>query len=327
MKKEKNSAYPPYRAAAAAGKLTELSGRLISRLAACDLCPRRCGVDRLSGKSGYCATGRFAKVYTYRKHMGEEPVISGSRGSGTVFFTHCNMKCIYCQNYRFSWYGEGVEVSAEALAEIFMKIQAMGCHNLNLVTPTHVLPQIIESLVIAVEKGFSLPLVYNTSGYDSPEVIRMLDGIVDVYLPDMRYGDNKRAAEYSTAPDYVEVNQAVVAEMFRQAGRLVIKDAIAVRGLIIRHLVIPDGLSGTDAIFRFIADRLSKEAHVSLMRQYNPVFKAVHHERLQRKISEAEYEEAECLLADHGLHNGWVQGALTDTDVEQYLGANFDGIG
>jgi len=327
MKKEKNKTYPSYLAAAKDGSLKELSLRLTGRLAACDLCPRRCGADRLRGDKGFCGTGRLARVYTYRAHQGEEPVLSGSRGSGTVFFTHCNMKCVYCQNYRFSWNGEGVDVSAEALAEIFLKLQAKGCHNLNLVTPSHVVPQIVEALVLAVEKGFALPLVYNTSGYDSLDVIRMLEGIVDIYLPDMRYGDSRSARDYSTAPDYVEVNRAAVSEMFRQAGLLRVEDEVAVSGLIIRHLVIPEGLPGTDAVFRFIAGRLSKEIHVSLMRQYNPVFKAVAHERLNRRITEAEYEEAVNLLADYGLQNGWVQDALTDDDLEKYLGANFDGIG
>jgi putative pyruvate formate lyase activating enzyme len=327
MKKKTVNIYPSYIGAHRAGRLRALSERLVRALASCDLCPRRCGADRLRGEKGFCATGRLAKVYTCRAHRGEEPVISGDRGSGTVFFSCCNMRCVYCQNYRFSWHGEGIEVTAEALAEIFMKMQAAGCHNLNLVTPTHVVPQIVEALVIAVEKGFVLPLVYNTGGYDSPEVIRMLEGVVDIYLPDMRYGDNERAQAFSTAPDYVEVNRAVVSEMFRQVGELLVDDGVAVQGLIIRHLVLPSSVSGTDAVFRYIAQSLSKDVHISLMRQYTPVFNAVEDQLLSRKITQAEYDEAMRLLACYGLEKGWVQDEQSDTDAEQYLGANFDGIG
>ncbi|HRZ86922.1 MAG TPA: radical SAM protein [bacterium] len=318
--------YPSYLKAYRDGSLSAACSRLVARLKPCDLCPRRCGVNRLDGGAGFCGSGRLASVFTYQRHMGEEPVISGERGSGTVFFSHCNMKCIYCQNYRFSSLGEGVECEPERLAAIFMEIQEMGCHNLNLVTPSHVVPQILEALILAIPQGFSLPIVYNTSGYESADVISELAGIVDIYLPDMRYGDDGAAMRCSNAPGYVAANRAAVAEMFRQAGPLAVEGGVARRGMIVRHLVLPGGLSGTATVFRFIAERLSKDIHISLMRQYNPVYKAAGLPPLDRRITDDEYADAVKLLEEYGLENGWIQDEHGDKEVETFLGENFSSM-
>ncbi|MFC2149107.1 radical SAM protein [Candidatus Auribacterota bacterium] len=314
--------YPSYLTKYHDGSLARISHQLVSRLGSCDLCPRKCRVNRLKGESGYCGTGRNARVYKHMRHNGEEPVISGQRGSGTVFFAGCSLKCVYCQNYKFSWLGEGEEVSGDKLSGIFMAVQGMGCHNLNLVTPTHILPQIIEALLTAVEKGFNLPLVYNSSGYDSVDVLRLIEGIVDIYLPDMRYGDESSADALSAAPDYVEVNKDVIKEMYRQSGPLSVEGGIAAKGVLIRHMVLPGGRSATDRIFKFISEEVSKDIHISLMRQFSPVFKAREHPGINRRITDAEYDRAVSLMSGYGLKNGWFQDDLTGEETAAYIGEN-----
>ncbi len=259
-------------------------------------------------KSGFCRSGLNPVISSVSPHHGEEPPISGTRGSGTIFFTNCSLKCVYCQNYPISQMGNGSERSIGELACQMVWLQEKGCHNLNLVTPTHFMPQILSALGIARERGFSLPIVYNTSGYESVEVLRLLDGIVDIYLPDMRYSDNAAALKYSVAPHYPEINRAGIKEMFRQVGNLVLdENGVAQRGLIIRHLVLPGGLSGTEDVMKFLAEEISKDVYLSLMSQYFPAYRAREFEEIHRRITSEEYEEAYQIMMKYGLENGWIQ--------------------
>ncbi len=278
-------------------------------LETCRVCPRECGVNRVKNeKSGFCRSGLNPIIASVSPHHGEEPPLSGARGSGTIFFTNCNLKCVYCQNYPISQMGNGAERTIGELACQMVWLQEQGCHNLNLVTPTHFMPQILKALGIAWERGFSLPLVYNTSGYESLEALRLLDGIVDMYLPDMRYADDANALRYSAAPHYAVINRAAIREMFRQVGDLVIDEhGIAQRGLIIRHLVLPEGISGTGSVMRFLAEEISTNVYISLMSQYFPAFKAGEIKELSRRITIDEYEDARKMMEKYGLENGWVQ--------------------
>jgi putative pyruvate formate lyase activating enzyme len=278
-------------------------------LGSCRVCPRECGVDRLRDeKNGFCRSGLNPIVSSASPHHGEEPPLSGTKGSGTVFFANCNLRCVYCQNFPISQMGHGVERTPGELACQMVWLQEQGCHNVNLVTPTHFMPQILKALSIARERGFYLPVVWNTSGYESVETLRLLDGVVDIYLPDMRYADNRAAVKYSAAPHYVEVNRAAVREMYRQVGDLVLdENGIAERGLIIRHLVLPGGQSGTEDVMRFIAEELSPEVYVSLMAQYFPTYRAREFAEIDRKITGAEYDEAYEVKMRYGIRNGWVQ--------------------
>ncbi|MCK9604371.1 MAG: radical SAM protein [Candidatus Omnitrophica bacterium] len=292
-------------------KLKEKTGQALKMLESCSLCPRKCNVNRLKNELGFCKTGLKAKVCSFMPHHGEEPPISGSRGSGAIFFSNCNMACVYCQNYKFSQLQEeGREVSPEELAGFMLELQNNGCHNINLVTPTHVMPQILQSLVIAIEKGLKIPLVYNTSGYELVEALEILEGIVDIYLPDMRYADNNMAIKYSSAPDYPKYNRQAIKEMYRQVG---------VEGLIIRHLVLPDNISGTDKIMRFISSEISKDAYISLMSQYSPYFKATGIKEISRRLLLEEYENAKTIMEKYGLHNGWTQDS---GGLERFAGVN-----
>lgn len=267
-------------------------------------------------------------VYSYFTHSGEEPPISGTKGSGTIFFTHCTMRCVYCQNYSFSQLSDEKEVSTGDLAWIMLGLQNRGCHNINLVTPTHYVPQILEALLIAAKEGLDIPIVYNTSGYETVDTLRMLDGIIDIYLPDMRYGDDASAGKFSDAPDYVKFNRMAIAEMFRQVGGLEMgAECIARKGIIIRHLVLPGGVSGTKAVFKFIAEEVSRDTYISLMSQYFPAHKACSIKELNRRITQQEYEEAVSLLSEYGLSNGWVQdpsdrmdNALLGTNIKKIWG-------
>jgi putative pyruvate formate lyase activating enzyme len=266
--------------------------RALSLLESCEVCPHRCGVNRLKGELGFCKTGKNAIVDSYFPHRGEEKPIRGYRGSGTVFFSYCNMRCVYCQNYQISQLGEGREVSPEELAEIFLELQAMGCHNLNLVTPSHVVPQILSALYIAVKKGFRLPIVYNTSSFDSLESLRLLEGIVDIYLADLKYADREIARRYSKVKNYPEVAMAAIKEMYRQVGDLILDErGIAIRGLLVRHLVLPNGLAGTEKVAEFLGS-LSKNMAVNVMDQYYPSYMAWKYPELSRRITQREYHQA-----------------------------------
>ncbi len=291
---------------------TELKTRIeaaYSLLESCRVCPRECGVNRLKNeKLGFCRSGLNPVVSSASPHQGEEPPLSGTRGSGTIFFANCNLRCVYCQNYPISQMGNGAERTPAELACQMLWLQEQGCHNLNLVTPTHFMPQILKALAIARQRDFSLPLVFNTSGYESVEALSLLDGIVDIYMPDMRYADNAAGIRYSAAPHYPEINRAAVKEMYRQVGNLVLgDDGLASRGLIIRHLVLPGGASGTESIMKFLSEEISKDVYISLMSQYFPAYKANAIKELSRKVTAEEYEEAYQAMQKYGLENGWVQ--------------------
>lgn len=275
------------------GELAARVEEAIRRLASCDLCPRRCNVDRLHDERGKCRTGRLAVVSSYGPHFGEEAPLVGRAGSGTIFFANCNLACIFCQNHDISHGGEGVAVEAEQLARIMVSLQNRGCHNVNLVSPTHVVAQILEAMLLAVGMGLRIPLVYNTGGYDSVETLRLLEGVVDIYMPDMKYSDDRVARTLSGIPRYVGVNRAAVKEMHRQVGDLVLDDrGIAVRGLLIRHLVLPEGLAGTEGVASFLGEEVSRDSYVNVMDQYRPCFQARSHPSLGRRISREEFRRA-----------------------------------
>lgn len=302
---------PGYIALWRSGQLRERAEQALELLRACTVCPRRCGVNRLEDERGFCMTGRQAEVSSYGPHFGEEAPLVGRKGSGTIFITHCNMRCEYCQNYEISQCGAGVEQTAEELGEIMLRLQDRGCHNINFVTPTHVVPQLLEALLHAAGEGLSVPLVYNSGGYDSVETLRLLDGVFDIYMPDAKYGDDGIAVRLSHAPGYVSIMKAALREMHRQAGDLVTEGGIAVRGLIIRHLVLPAGLAGTEEVMKFIASELSRDSYVNVMAQYRPMWHVLEAaddpllEVLRRPITLAEYRDAIECAKRYGLHRGF----------------------
>ncbi len=299
---------PGYVRLARTGELARRVESARRHLSDCGLCPRACGVDRSSGETGYCGAGPDAVVYSHMAHPGEEPPISGTRGSGTIFFSHCTLSCVYCQNCAFSQLGAGRERTVLELSEIMSTLARSGCHNLNLVSPTHFLPAVLQALLLAQEDGVALPLVWNTSSYEALETLALLDGVVDVYLADLRYWSSESAAAYSDAPDYPEVSREALVEMKRQVGVLELgEDGTAGRGLIVRHLVLPEGASGTGPAMRFVADALGRDTHVSLMSQYYPAHLATGHDLLGRRLNRAEWKAAVRSLEDAGLENGWVQ--------------------
>jgi putative pyruvate formate lyase activating enzyme len=274
----------------------------------CVVCPRECQVNRLKGEIGFCGVGKNPKVASYNVHHGEEPPISGTKGSGTIFFSGCNLRCLYCQNFPISQLRHGKEINTIKLADMMLRLQTKGCHNVNFVTPSHFVPQIIEALSFAWEKGFDLPLVYNTSGYDSLQSLQLLEGIIDIYLPDMRYADDNIAKKLSSVENYAEVNQKAIKEMFRQVGNLETdEEGIAKKGLIIRHLILPDNLAGSEKTFQFIKKEISGKVYVSLMGQYFPSFKAGECVSINRKITPEEYESAVESFLGSGLSRGWMQ--------------------
>jgi len=312
--------YPSYLESYHEGQLNKLIEETYGMLKSCCICPRRCGVNRLKDEKGFCKTGLKPKVYSHLPHHGEEPPISATQGSGTIFFSHCNMGCVYCQNYESSQLGQGREVELDELAASMLELQGLGCHNINLVTPTHVLPQILKALDIAISQGLKVPLVYNTGGYELAETIKLLEGIIDIYLPDMRYGDSEMAARYSCAPDYPRYNQEALKEMHRQVGIAKVDNSgIIIQGVIVRHLVLPGGVSGTDKIMQFIATRISKETYISLMSQYAPYYKASQFKEISRRITYKEYKEAQAGMSKYGLHNGWMQESRGE---ERFAGVN-----
>lgn len=270
----------------------------------CDLCARYCHVNRRQTvKGAVCRTGERAVVHSYGSHYGEEDVLRGWRGSGTIFFSWCNLRCVFCQNWEISQKGIGQPVEAEEIAAMMLDLQDQGCHNINLVSPSHVVAQILAAVLIAAKRGLVLPLVYNTGGYDSQEALALLDGVIDIYMPDMKYGDSEIARRYSKVPNYAEVNQRAVKEMHRQVGDLVVdKNGVAQRGLLIRHLILPEDLAGTDQILAFIAQEVSKNTYVNLMGQYRPCYRADAHPPLRRAVSREEYGAALKLAARHGLN-------------------------
>lgn len=265
-----------------------------ARLEACDLCPRECGVNRRESAQGAgCHTGERALVSSAGPHFGEEAPLVGRGGSGTIFFAWCNLACQYCQNADISQLGHGYEVEPEELAQLMLSVQAQGCHNVNLVSPSHVVPQILAALLIAAEAGLRLPLVYNTGGYDSLKTLALLDGVIDIYMPDMKYARSEPALRYSRVPRYPEVNQVAVREMHRQVGDLTLDDrGIAQRGLLVRHLVLPDDLAGTAETVRFLREQISPHTYINVMDQYRPCYRAHDLPPLNRRITAEEYARA-----------------------------------
>lgn len=295
---------PAYLTLYQSGELRLRAQEAIAGLAHCRVCPRDCEVDRLADKTGVCKTGRYARVSSYFPHFGEEDCLRGWRGSGTIFFTWCNLRCVFCQNFEISQEGIGVETPPERLAAMMLDLQAQGVHNINLVTPEHVVPQVLEALVIAVEEGLRLPIVYNTSAYDAMESLRLLEGIVDIYMPDFKFWSPHLAQRYVKAKDYPEVARRVILEMHRQVGDLVIdEEGLARRGLLLRHLVMPGFLEETKAILRFVAEEISRNTYVNLMDQYYPAGRvdAQHYAELNRRLTRSEYVEAVAYAQELGL--------------------------
>jgi len=273
----------------------------------CTLCPRECEVNRIKGEIGFCKSDWRLKIASYNLHFGEEPPISGTKGSGTIFFSNCSLHCKYCQNYSISQIGVGEYYTVRELAKMMLKLQKRGAHNINLVTPNHFLPQIIKATYIAKGKELHIPIVYNTSGYDSVKTLKLISGIVDIYLVDMRYSDSHFSERYSGAKDYVKVNIQALKEMHRQVGNLIVEGGVAKRGIIVRHLVLPDDVSGTEDVFKFISSEISKETYISLMDQYFPCYKVLDDPILSRRITKKEYKKAKSLMQKYGLDRGWVQ--------------------
>ena len=274
-----------------------------SVLEECCLCPRHCGVNRLAGESGKCHISKQVMVSSYGPHFGEEAPLVGRYGSGTIFFTYCNLRCVFCQNYSISQMGEGNEVAMEELAKMMLSLQTKGCHNINLVSPTHVVPYILEALELAASRGLYLPLVYNTGGYDSVETLELLDGVVDIYMPDMKYSDEKTAEQLSGIISYPQVNRAAVREMHRQVGDLQLdKQGVAKRGLLVRHLVLPNRLAGTEEVVRFLAREVSADTYLNIMAQYHPCHRAFDIPQLARSLNRQEFAEAIDLAHRQGLY-------------------------
>ncbi|MFC2065968.1 radical SAM protein [Chloroflexota bacterium] len=303
---------PEYITLYKSGELERRAEALEARLSSCDICPRQCGVNRLESERGFCHSARLPIVSAICAHFGEEPAISGSRGSGTVFFGNCNMMCVYCQNHQISQdYAKQQfkEMEPHTLAERMLYLQdEAGCHNINFVSPTHFVPQLVRAVLEAVPMGLRLPLVYNTGSYDSVESLKELDGIISIYLADLRYASNKWGKRFSKASDYVDKARAAIREMYRQVGNLVVDDnGIAQRGLIVRHLILPNGVAGSQDSLSWLAREVSSAVTVSIMSQYFPAHRAARIPLLSRTISSSEYAEVNVLLDKLGIDNGWVQ--------------------
>ena len=272
--------------------LQERAKKLHELQSLCRLCPNECDVNREEGEVGKCHSTGTVRVSSYGAHYGEEEPLVGAMGSGTIFFAHCNMKCEFCQNHDISQQSNGREVKVEELADIMVSLQNKGCHNLNLVTPTHFVPQIVDALLIAIDRDFQLPIVYNCGGYESVETLELLKDIVDIYMPDIKYGDDEAAAKYSHIEGYWDIVRAAVKEMYKQVGVLKLsKKGYAEKGLLVRHLVLPNDAAKSKVVLDFIANEVSKDTYVNIMEQYFPAFKADNHPELERGITESEYEE------------------------------------
>ena len=295
---------PGYLALEASGELERRERTLWEKMENCDLCPRKCGANRMAGRMGVCSSGQTFKIASHGPHFGEERTLVGQGGSGTIFFSDCNLLCVFCQNWQIAHSGEGSVSSHTDLANMMLSLQRRGCHNINLVTPTHLLPHIITALRLAIAGGLNIPLLYNNSGYERLEVVQLLDGVVDIYLPDFKYQDAKLAARFSKgAPDYPRHTAAVIKEMHRQVGMLQQTDGIAYRGLLIRHLVLPENVAGTDGFVRWIVSELGPETHVNILSQYSPQFRAREYPPLSRRITREEFAQAMRWAREAGLRN------------------------
>lgn len=294
---------PGYLRLLESGELHHRAAEAAQHLTKCDCCGWECLVDRRSDKLGVCRTGIRARVSSYGPHMGEEDPLRGWRGSGTIFFSRCNLRCQFCQNHEISQTNTGEEIEPTQLAAIMLELQSLGCHNINLVSPTHVAPQILAATLLAAQEGLRLPLVYNTGGYDSLVMLKLLDGVIDIYMPDMKYSNPNVALKYSKIRNYPQVNQSAVREMHRQVGDLQMdENGVAIRGLLVRHLVLPYGIAGTAQIVRFLAEEISPGTYLNLMDQYRPDFNARLYPRLTRSITKQEYKAAVQLAHEAGLY-------------------------
>lgn len=303
MDKGSQEISPSYLALFKNGTLSQRIEKLHSIYENCHLCPRDCRINRLNGQTGKCQASSKVKVSSAVPHFGEESPLVGRNGSGTIFFSNCSLRCVYCQNYTISIEGEGVEISDDRLAESMIKIQKLGCHNINLVTPTHYVPNIVNALQKAIPMGLRIPLVYNTGGYDRLETLQLLDGIIDIYLPDCKYMDPEQAAKYSDGaysyPHYAKIG---LKEMHRQVGDLKVdRRRTAIQGLMIRHLVLPNRVAGTQDFLKFVAENISKTSYINIMRQYRPEYKATEYPKIARRITRYEYEEALRWAQTYGL--------------------------
>ena len=299
-----NELYPSYLNLLDEDLLADRVVEAYRHLSICDVCAWECPVDRRAGKLGVCRTGELARISSYGPHFGEESPLSGTRGSGTIFFTRCNLRCQYCQNHDISQTDRGDEVEPESIAEMMLKLQSRGCHNINFVSPSHVVPQILAAVLIAAQAGLRIPLVYNTGGYDSMAMLELLDGVIDIYMPDMKYSDPVVAKRYSRIPDYPQINQKAVKEMHRQVGDLSLdQDGIGVRGLLVRHLVLPDYLAGTDEVVRYLCERVSQNTYLNIMNQYHPAYKSHHYPALNRRLTDQEYQSAVEFAIAAGMTN------------------------
>lgn len=287
------------------GRFAERVEEAHELLRACRLCPRQCGVDRIRGRRGFCRAPAGPVVHSASPHFGEEIPLTGRHGSGTIFFSNCNLRCVFCQNWPIAHEGRGQTITEQDLAGVMLELQRLGCHNINVVTPTHVMPNILRATRTALHGGLRIPLVYNTGGYEDPEIIRLLDGVVDIYLPDVKYTDGRQAAKYSGgAEDYPERAKASVLEMHRQVGGLVTDDdGIALRGVMIRHLVMPNRVAGTEDFVAWVARELPKTTYVNVMAQYRVEYEAFNHPEIARAITPAEFLEAMDWAKDAGLTN------------------------
>lgn len=296
---------PAYMKLYRSGELARRAEWALERLYDCHVCPRNCGVDRMADRTAACKTGRYAQVGSYFPHFGEEDCLRGWRGSGTIFFSLCNLRCVFCQNYDVSQAGRGMETPPERLAEMMLELQARGCHNINFVTPEHVVPQVLEALPMAVEGGLRLPIVYNTSAYDSMDSLDLLDGIVDIYMPDFKFWDDRLSLRYLKAKDYPQAARRAVEEMHRQVGELSFDErGLAKRGLLVRHLVMPGEIAGVKEIMRFLAEGISRDTYVNVMGQYYPSGKVSgeKYEEINRNVTQKEVERALHAAREAGLH-------------------------
>jgi putative pyruvate formate lyase activating enzyme len=303
--KEGEQWYPAYGRLEQAGDLAARVEQAYSIFEKCELCPRQCGVNRLKGEQGFCRAPAKVMVYAADPHFGEEISLTGRKGSGTIFFSNCNLRCVFCQNWPIAHMGYGKEIEDEELAEMMIHLQKLGCHNINLVTPTHVMPNILNAARIAFKKGLHLPLVYNTSGYERFEIVKMLDGVVDIYLPDMKFMDADQAGKYlGGASDYPDLAKKSIMEMHRQVGvHEVDSKGMAIRGVMIRHLVMPNQVAGTEKFVQWVAQSLPKSTYVNIMPQYRVEYKAFEYPKIWRRITVEEYLEAMRWAEEHGLTN------------------------
>jgi len=298
-----NKYKPNYLELFKSGELKKRTDKAKKQLDDCNFCPHLCGSNRLNNEFGFCKGGKKTRVYSYSPHMGEEDPLRGTSGSGTIFFGRCNLHCIFCQNSDISQSNSGTEIEASQLADIMLDLQNLDCHNINLVSPSHFIPQILEALLFAVQRGLCLPLVYNSGGYDSADILKeILDGVIDIYMPDMKYGSQKNGKKYSKVKNYPQVNFKAVKEMHRQVGDLSLDErGIARRGLLVRHLVLPQNLANSFTVFEFLAQQISKNTYLNIMTQYHPAHKAHYYPELNRCITRDEYIEAVKMARKLGL--------------------------